>query len=234
MHPHQLRAPGPGPNNSNSNHYIPQPPPPNHYPTGTPNATPHMQRHPSNASMAVGSPYQHATAAAYQAQQQIARQQEQMKYNPPAAPVVFTLPENVTSQIPEETAERFLRDAQGQLLWFAVPPLDNGCGGSGDGESFGSSGSSGIGGGYGGGLRALGGSSGSGGGSGGGGEVGHSVQYLARRRELEVRRELRERARRSEMEEAKRKWEQWQEDEKREAKRVLVRALGLMAGCGSP
>lgn len=184
-----------------------------------------MQRHPSNANMPVGG-YQHATAAAYQAQQQIARQQEQqMKYNPPAAPVVFTLPENVTSQIPEETAERFLRDAQGQLLWFAVPPLDNGCGGGGGGGFFGTGGSGGTGGGYGGGFKAPGG----GNGGGGGGEVGHSVQYLARRRELEVRRELRERARRSEMDEAKRKREQWQEDEKRDAKRVLVRALGLMA-----
>jgi len=116
------------------------------------------------------------------------------QYNPPAAPVVFTLPESVTHNIPEETAERFLRDAQGQLLWFTVPPLDNTS------------------------AKAL------------TGGVGHSVQYLARRKELEVRREVRARAREGKTEEAKRKWEEIREEEKQEAKRVLVRALGLMDG----
>ncbi|KAF8250200.1 hypothetical protein K440DRAFT_175835 [Wilcoxina mikolae CBS 423.85] len=179
MHPHQLRTSGP------NNQYAPTP---NHYSP----ATPSLQRHPSNPGLPG---YQHATAAAYQTQQQIARQQEQMKqYNPPAAPIVFTLPETVTHNIPEETAERFLRDAQGQLLWFTVPPLDNTT------------------------ARAP------------TGGVGHSVQYLAKRKELEARREARARAREEHMEETKRKWVEIREEEKREAKRVLVKALGLMNG----
>ncbi|KAG0128408.1 hypothetical protein HOY82DRAFT_25340 [Tuber indicum] len=59
-------------------------------------------------------------------QQQQLQQQHQLQqkqYNPPAPPTTFTLPDSVTSNIPTETANQFLRDAEGRLLWFTVPPL---------------------------------------------------------------------------------------------------------------
>lgn len=49
---------------------------------------------------------------------------QQKQYNPPAPPTTFTLPDSVTHNIPPETAEQFLRDAEGKILWFTVPPLD--------------------------------------------------------------------------------------------------------------
>lgn len=59
-----------------------------------------------------------------QQQQQLQQHQLQQKqYNPPAPPTTFTLPDSVTNNIPAETANQFLRDAEGRLLWFTVPPL---------------------------------------------------------------------------------------------------------------
>lgn len=170
IHPHNIRTPGPHPHYAQS---------PTHYPPATP-----LQRHPSNQP---GMPYP-------QQQQQGYPPQHPGRYNPPATPFTFTLPESVTHSIPEETAERFLRDAHGQLLWFAYPPQDN-AGARPRGEG-----------------------------------VGHSVQYLARRKELEVRREARARQREGEAEELKRKREVEREEEQKAAKRVLVKALGLMGG----
>jgi len=46
-------------------------------------------------------------------------------YHPPqVAPSTFTLPESTTSGIPESIAEQFLRDDEGRILWFTVPPLE--------------------------------------------------------------------------------------------------------------
>lgn len=66
-------------------------------------------------------------AGAQAAQLQINRHQAELKdmHVPPAPPVAFTLPDHIAQQIPETTAERFLRNENGEILWFSVPPVDN-------------------------------------------------------------------------------------------------------------
>ena len=51
--------------------------------------------------------------------------QQPNTYLPPQlSPSTFTLPESTTSGIPESIAEQFLRDDEGRILWFTVPPLE--------------------------------------------------------------------------------------------------------------
>ena len=51
--------------------------------------------------------------------------QQSNAYLPPqVSPSTFTLPESTTSGIPESIAEQFLRDDEGRILWFTVPPLE--------------------------------------------------------------------------------------------------------------
>lgn len=51
-------------------------------------------------------------------------QTQQMIYNPPAPPTTFLLPESVTHNIPDEVSDKFMKDKDGKLLWFSMPPLD--------------------------------------------------------------------------------------------------------------
>jgi chromatin structure-remodeling complex subunit RSC1/2 len=60
--------------------------------------------------------------------------------------------------------------------------------------------------------------------------VGHSVQYLARRKEIEAKKEQRRVEREKEEAERKRKREEEYDLEQREAKRLLHKALRIMAG----
>ncbi|KAI5806305.1 putative RSC complex subunit [Geopyxis carbonaria] len=105
-------------------------------------------------------------------------------------PTTFTLPDSVTHALPAEVAERFLRDREGRMLWFSVPPLAAPEGGVG---------------------------------------VGHSVQYLARRRELEERRRRRRERMREEEKTRARFAAQRVQVEREQAEEVLGRALGVVA-----
>lgn len=120
-HDHQLRTPAP-------QHFAP--PPVYHNPPQP------MQRMPSTSGMGAGTPSYAATQAAQAAQLQINLNRHHSEHKdmqpphglpaPAAAPAVtFTLPELIAKQIPEATAERFLRNENGQILWFSVPPVDN-------------------------------------------------------------------------------------------------------------
>jgi hypothetical protein len=106
-------------------------------------------------------------------------------------PVAFLLPDNVTHSLPEEVKERFLTDAEGNVIWFTVPPLD---------------------------TKKVETTT----------TVGHSVQYLAKRAEIEKRKEARRRQLEEEKRGEKRRAEIQLEEEKREAKKLLVKALGMM------
>ena len=46
-------------------------------------------------------------------------------YNPPRAPEVYTLAEDVDASIPKEVKEQFHCDDNGRLLWFTSPPIYN-------------------------------------------------------------------------------------------------------------
>lgn len=46
-------------------------------------------------------------------------------YNPPRAPEVYTLAEDVDSSIPKEIKDQFQCDENGRLLWFTSPPIFN-------------------------------------------------------------------------------------------------------------
>ncbi|KAK3487219.1 hypothetical protein B0T13DRAFT_491774 [Neurospora crassa] len=45
-------------------------------------------------------------------------------YNAPRAPEVYTLAENIDSEIPEEVKKQFQTDDQGRVLFFTAPPLN--------------------------------------------------------------------------------------------------------------
>ena len=45
-------------------------------------------------------------------------------YNPPRAPEVYTLADNVDAAIPKEVRDEFQRDDQGRILFFTAPPLN--------------------------------------------------------------------------------------------------------------
>lgn len=45
-------------------------------------------------------------------------------YNAPRAPEVYTLADNIDSEIPEEVKEQFQTDDQGRVLFFTAPPLN--------------------------------------------------------------------------------------------------------------
>lgn len=45
-------------------------------------------------------------------------------YNPPRAPEVYTLADNVDAAIPKEVRDEFQRDEQGRILFFTAPPLN--------------------------------------------------------------------------------------------------------------
>ena len=181
IQPHSGRTPAP------NQHYVQSPA---QYPPTTP-----LQRHASNQGMVYPHPNaQVAFSQQMQQQQQYQMQQQHSRYHPPANPITFTIPETVTQTIPAETAERFMKDANGNMLWFMYPPQDNLAGNAPRGG------------------------------------VGHSVQYLAKRKELEARREKRAKQREEEKEELKRKREDEKEDERNEAKKLMVKALGLLSG----
>ena len=59
--------------------------------------------------------------------------------------------------------------------------------------------------------------------------VGHSVQYLARRKDIEAKKEQRRAEREKEEAERKRKREEEYELEQKEAKRLLLKALRVMS-----
>ncbi|GKT39884.1 uncharacterized protein ColSpa_00065 [Colletotrichum spaethianum] len=44
-------------------------------------------------------------------------------YNPPRPPEVFTLPDAVNDQIPEEVRSRYNRDEGGRIIFFTTPPV---------------------------------------------------------------------------------------------------------------
>ncbi|TGZ80196.1 hypothetical protein EX30DRAFT_63301 [Ascodesmis nigricans] len=172
-------------------------PPHHHTPQQTPvpsrSPMPIYPQHQRPQPAAYTVPHQHPQAAVLQMQQQqqaaYIQQQARQQYHPPAPPTTFTLPESVTHNIPEEVASKFLRDVNGQLLWFTVPPIAN--------ERYES------------------------------GAVGHSVQYLAKKKELEERRKRRREEVEKEQREAKRRRQEEAVKEKQEAERIMVKALGV-------
>lgn len=92
----------------------------------------------------------------------------------------------------EETAKQFLRDREGKLLWFTVPPLDTGVAS--------------------------------------GGATGHSLRWLARRKEVEERKRKRGEERGEEREREERERAERRGEERRVAGEVLVRVLGGWGG----
>lgn len=127
-----------------------------------------------------------------QQQQQLLLREQHKQYHPPAPPTTFTLPESVTHALDEETAGMFLRDREGKVLWFTVPPLD---------------------------TRVD-----------GGAGMGHSLKWMARRKEVEERK--RKRVAEMGQEERIRGAEKRKrvEVERRAAGEVLERVLGVWAG----
>lgn len=45
-------------------------------------------------------------------------------YNPPRPPEVYTLPDNIQEQLPEQVRQNFQHDTSGRVLFFTAPPLD--------------------------------------------------------------------------------------------------------------
>lgn len=131
----------------------PAPPTPNHSMRSP--MTPYQHQHYS----APGPLHRQNSSSGYNAQlsshmqQQMLREQHK-QYHPPAPPTTFTLPESVTHALDEETAGMFLRDREGKVLWFTVPPLDTRA----DGAAVG---------------------------------MGHSLRWMARRKEVEERKRKR-------------------------------------------
>lgn len=126
-------------------------------------------------------------------------------YPPQVPPSTYTLPESTTSGIPESIAEQFLRDEEGRILWFTVPPLETPAATAATQATVAAASS----------VKAG---------------PSHSLEYLARRNELLAKKRKRREEREKELRQAKRQKEIEKKKELKTVRDALGNALKALGG----
>ncbi|KAI5793832.1 hypothetical protein DFH27DRAFT_602595 [Peziza echinospora] len=189
-------------------HHVPPPPPPQQQQQQHQLMRGYSQQQQQQQQPVVQHQLQQQQQPIYHQPQQQHQQQQHHSSPAPIPPSTFILPDSTTSGIPESIAQQFLRDDEGRILWFSVPPMEATTSVSGittDSVSGGIVGS---------GSTVV-----------GAGGPSHSLEYLARRKELLERKRARREEREKLILEEKRRAERVRRKESRAVEEALGKVL---------